>query len=319
MDLQQALDEAGLAPTGVEVTSLFTMKSSLTRLEDKQGKQYILKRIPPTYFKLCSEEAYFQGLSYFMGHLRPHIPLVHYNQENGVIQVRDGYILYPFVEGNLFSGSLKEVKSIAKVHAKMNKVLATMDQNKVDFIKSNCFLRQDHPQVLLKEAKEKVQNILTETTKAFVNILPLLEQYVDCADYGSITRQVTHKDIFPGNVIFKNNEVVSIIDPDEMMYIPRARDVMYAMWGFATRRPPRKGVFLPDMERVKTYFTEYMQHDPLTDEEIKLLPSIAIRIWVEDVLHFTLSSSLDDQALPDMQRKIRHLQHAIEVKDDYKL
>ena len=106
--------------------------------------------------------------------------------------------------------------------------------------------------------------------------------------FQNLPKQLTHKDIFPGNILYKQDNSVTIIDPDEFMYITRLRDVVYALWCFGARRADAS-LISPNPEIMKIYLDSYQQIDSLTTEEIRLIPQMAIRIWVEDLLNFALN------------------------------
>src|SRR3989344_5368843 len=219
-------------PSNLDI--VFTAKSSFQLLQDEQTKQiYILKIFPSISFSLTPPETYFKGLGYF--------------------------VLYPFIEGHSYTGSNDELKDTAQVHAKMNKALEEMDPKQVDFIKRkirNIFLRNGDLPTLFQEAETKIKsNNENESIAKLKLVLPLVRDQVEIIDenlYRSLPAGVSHKDVWPANVIYEEGKVTAILDPDEMMYIPRARDVMYSIWCFATYAPDGK-ITAPDMMKAKAY------------------------------------------------------------------
>lgn len=333
--LQVMLSESyglNLQPSVNDLAIFFTAKNKLSRLKDGQGKEYVLKEIPSSYFELSSAENYFQGLNYFMTHLHERgLPLVEYlptvSGKRFIEAAEKIYVLMPFEEGTLYSNDIEEVRQVALLHGKINLALEDLPEDQIQFItKHNCnpFLRQGVPLVSLHEKVKVRLDALDRTaaTELLEEVLPLVEANLDVLPdetYNHLPKQVTHKDIFPGNVLFKGEEKKSfLLDPDELLYLPRIRDVAYAIWGFSTRKPPQRGVFPPDSEKASAYLESYLQTGVLTAEEINLLPQVMVRIWVEDVLHYSLLSSFTDEDKPNVERKIKHLKHALEAQNEFR-
>ena len=337
--LQAMLSESyglNLQPSANNLAFFFTAKNKLSRLRDEQDKEYVLKEIPRCYFDLSSPENYFQGLNYFMAHLHERgLPLVEYLPtilgkifiEATIEATENIYVLMPFEEGTLYSNDIEEVRQVALLHGKINLALEELTEDKIQFITKhnhNHFLRQGVPLVNLYEKVKVRLDALDRTaaTELLEEVLPLVKANLDVLPdetYNHLPKQVTHKDIFPGNVLFKGEEKRPfLLDPDEFLYLPRIRDVAYAIWGFSTRKPPQKGVFPPDLEKASAYLESYLQEGVLTAEEINLLPQVMVRIWVEDVLHYSLLSSFTDEDKPNVERKINHLKHALEAQNEFR-
>src|SRR3989344_682642 len=314
-------------PSNLDI--VFTAKSSFQLLQDEQTKQiYILKIFPSISFSLTPPETYFKGLGYFVQHVTLEgIPLVNYlptiQGTRHMGHQGKYYVLYPFIEGHSYTGSNDELKDTAQVHAKMNKALEEMDPKQVDFIKRkirNIFLRNGDLPTLFQEAETKIKsNNENESIAKLKLVLPLVRDQVEIIDenlYRSLPAGVSHKDVWPANVIYEEGKVTAILDPDEMMYIPRARDVMYSILCFATYAPDGK-ITAPDMMKAKAYLTAYLNQSDLTDEEIKLFPKVAVRVWTEDFLHFVLNSDLSIDPLPNLESRVAHITNAVESQGKF--
>ena len=300
----------------------FNAKSSLHLLTEGTTK-FVLKEIPKEYFALCTPEHYFKGLQHFMQHvMNENIPLVSYlttNENTIYVKYNENYyVLYPFIEGSSFQSIIPEVQSMAKFHATLNRTLTTMAPTNVMHIKEtrSIFLRRERLQVTLQEVRKKAKSATASMFRQRVQeVLPLVEQQIALVDkkqYPALPKIVANKDFWPGNVIYQKGEVSALLDPDEMMYIPHIRDVVYAMWCFSTRNA--EGNIIPfNQERATHYIETYNQELPLTAQEKECIPIVAIRIWVEDLLNYSLNSDFIDELLPGLQRKITHLKNAIKT------
>ena len=313
---------------------IFTAKSSFNLLSDQDGLTYIVKEIPSAYIEKTTPEGYFSALDLFISYLNDNgVPVINYlKSKYNKISFNTGnqyYVIMPFIEGQHYSTNDNEIESIATLHGKANKILSELPPDKVDQIKMYCknlYFRQDVSlDDLRKKALDRVSTISNdrEALKLFNEVaLPLVDKYINIVSdeiYESLPKQVAHKDIFPGNVLFLGEDKEAfLLDPDELSYMPRVRDVAYGMWGFCCRKPPQKGVFPLDVRQANLYLKNYLSKGELTDKEISLIPQVMVRIWVEDVLHHALLSDFSDEDKSNVERKIKHLKHAVEAQDELK-
>ncbi len=325
--LAQLEKEYGLLLQKVEsdIPIQFQAKSSLSLLKDEEDSFYILKRIPPAYFKLSTPGDYFHGLSLFIRQVHAHeIPLVNYlfTQEGAVsLQYQeDYYVIYPYVSAAGYSGALEEVRSTASIHARMNCALKSMDPAEVDFIRrkiKNNFLTDEPLPVLLERVKEKLSSSQkNEVTKKISALVPVVEECLFSFDeklYHSLPAGVAHKDVWPANILYDQNELKVILDPDEAMYIPRVRDVMYSIWCFSTLTAEGR-VTSPDLISANAYLDAYVRAGELTTAEVRFLPEAAIRIWTEDFLHFMLKVNLSRNHIPGLEEKMTYLTDAVAAR-----
>jgi len=319
----------------------FNFKSSLILLENNFGQKFLLKEILDNYLNFYGEDLFIKGLSKFINNCS--------KLENEFIQYcktingnyftkinidnnkSNYYTLIPFHQTNRYNEENNQIIATAKSHAKMNLVLKNIEPSENKFFKENFqtgpFLRKESLNSLLKQVNEKIITVKNnvKTSQKFIIELTLAlklvkEQLPNIKDelFSNLPKQLVHKDIFPGNILFKEKNKITIIDPDEFMYLPKLRDITYALWCFGTRRADAS-LIPPNSKIMKLYFDNYQKIDPLSIEELKLIPQMAIRIWVEDLLNFALNVNFTKDWLYGLERKIKHLKNAINGQTVLKL
>ncbi len=321
----------GLQKVGnIHSDKFFPAKSPLTLLRDCTEQLYVLKRIPPAYLEFSSPQDYFHALSLFINQVRGQgIPLVNYLlTTDGKISLLHGtehYVVYPFTQGEPYSADEQEIRSTASVHAHMNGALDKMLPPDINFVREKIrskFLSNQQLQLLFEQLTDKLQRI-TESLPAqrVTNMMPLVREYLNVInekEYRLLPAGVAHKDVWPPNVIYEQNQLKILLDPDSMMYIPRVRDVSYSIWCFSSRTPDGKAT-APDMVKADAYLDSYLKKGTLTSAEIKVLPEAAIRVWIEDFLHFMLNVDLSLTFVPGLEEKIADVSNAVATRSKWRL
>ena len=283
--------------------SAYAPKSNLMLFEDNSSR-YVLKSVYDAYFTLStSPEEYSLGIGFFVDALRTaDLPIIDYlpTKESGYHYLigDQRFVLYPFVEAFSFRARNEEIADTATVHAKMNSVLERLDEPKAIFIRErlrNPFL----PGVSLEELYQlAVRSLMkydenSNVRKKFDQALILAstnKSIFPDDEYQALSSQICHKDIWPANVLYhENSKVKVVLDPDEMMHIPRIRDVVYAGWYFATfsemgREKDFDGEEI--RQKVGLYLENYLVYSSLTNEELSKFGEVAVRFHVEDLLSY---------------------------------
>ncbi|MBT4445662.1 phosphotransferase [archaeon] len=324
-----------------ETKFTFNFKSSLILLKDDKNQEYILKEVLSDYLNFYGTELFLKGLSQFIDSCNPlKNQFLTYNKTitgNYFVKITEPnvqdkhYCLIPFQENEKYNESKDQIQATATAHADMNLKLKNLDPNVTEFFETNFnngpFLRDQPILDLFSQVELKLENSTKQKnySKKFMRNLKLgldlaktqLEKIPDNL-FQNLPKQLTHKDIFPGNILYKQDNSVTIIDPDEFMYITRLRDVVYALWCFGARRADAS-LISPNPEIMKIYLDSYQQIDSLTTEEIRLIPQMAIRIWVEDLLNFALNVEFTENQIYELERKVQHLKNAISGQTVLKL
>lgn len=231
-------------------------------------------------------------------------------QENGSY-----YCALEFYEGHHFSGSIEELQSAAQGLALLHKVLEDYDltiHRKED--KLHQFLKEDE--------LEKIKNILGKDPEGDFNrmvqknlgeISHLYGETEDELFSVDLPRQLIHNDFHRMNGLFRDGELVVILDFDGMDIAERVRDVAFSCYRFSryTREGLVKEKIIP---RATEFLDNYCSRNPLTDEEISIIPTILTHEALRRVssilrLHYFYHDTMWSFDLPKHLRTIEDAQY----------
>lgn len=82
---------------------------------------------------------------------------------------------------------------------------------------------------------------------------------------------VVHGDFGPTNVLFRNGQIVAVLDFANVRHGPRVTDVAYALMAFSKWSRPRLHLAM-----ARTFLKAYQEQIPLTSKELELLPHLMI-------------------------------------------
>ena len=312
--------------------SAYAPKSSLMLFEDNSSR-YVLKSVYDAYFTLLtSPEDYSTGIGFFVDTLRnADLPIVNYLP---TIESRyhhligdQRFVLYPFVEAFSFRARNEEIADTATVHGKMNTVLEILDEPKAIFIREhlrNPFLPRASIEELYQLATGSLEKYEENSSarKQFDQALILASRTKSIFPddkYQALPSQICHKDIWPANILYhENSKVKVVLDPDEMMHIPRIRDVVYAGWYFATFSEGAREKDFDGEEirrKVGLYLENYLAYSSLTKEELSKFGQVAVRYHIEDLLSYLQHPGLPGEfsnVINIKMKRIYHTQRALE-------
>jgi homoserine kinase type II len=113
---------------------------------------------------------------------------------------------------------------------------------------------------------------------------------------------VIHGDYHGGNLLFKGNEVIGVVDFDLAHVCTRATEVAEALIAFATdHRLNLRHIVYPgalDLERAHRFLVAYCDEAHLSDAEIGALPDLIRTIWLCAALDPPLEPLLKLEAAP---------------------
>jgi Ser/Thr protein kinase RdoA (MazF antagonist) len=119
---------------------------------------------------------------------------------------------------------------------------------------------------------------------------------------GRLPQLVIHGDYHGGNLLFKGNEVVCVVDFDLAHVCSRATEVAEALIAFATDdRLNLRHIVYPgslDLERTRRFLVAYCDEARLSDAEIRALPDLIRTIWLCAALDPPLAPLLTLEAAP---------------------
>lgn len=184
---------------------------------------------------------------------------------NGVV-----YLL-SFYEGEHFNGTVPEVSDFAKEAATLHKRLKRCPIEyvpKIDFSRYEHLSSEDLDSIVSDIKRKSGKHEFDEYVLEYVDFLK--DRYKKNKAEGEkinrdkITIQYIHRDLHPGNVLFKNGKTEVILDLNSIAKLELVRDVAFACYRFALYNTKNAD----EMKKRKDAFIgSYMKSNPLTDEE----------------------------------------------------
>ena len=202
---------------------------------------------------------------------------------NNLIKYKKGnWWLYKYIEGKIAEPlSLKQILELAKMVAiyhnaieeinLSNKKPKTKDFDKKTTLKGIEKLRKETASI----KKKKLQNVifLEELDK----ILPLLKSIKNKL-YNKLPQYALHRDLNPENILWKNNELIGVIDFENVgtMNENFVTDLAFTIMFSATTEKEHK----LNIRKTKEFVRTYQKYRKLSKKEISLIPDIITIGWI---------------------------------------
>lgn len=221
-------------------------------------------------------------------------PVKSLNDHLSVKSENNYYAFFSFIKGTHFLPSRDGYLAVAKEVGNLHKVLGSLDQKYISKIKKmsqsnvNIYYNRiktydikDLERIEKKIKKIKYQSAVIKTVK---QELPFLKNTIqEISKYSSqikkLPKSIIHSDLHPHNLLMYNQQVSAILDFDSIRESERARDVAAAIYRlgrqflinthYTEEKINKKAVRLKDL-----FLKEYCTINPLSKEEIKLMPII---------------------------------------------
>jgi homoserine kinase type II len=121
--------------------------------------------------------------------------------------------------------------------------------------------------------------------------------------FGPLPELVIHGDYHGGNLIFRGDQIVGVVDYDLAHWCSRMMEVAEALIAFCTdpelqlKHIVYSGAL--DLERVSSFLTAYQEEASLSEAEIRALPDLVRSIWLCAALDPPLEPQLSLQDAPN--------------------
>jgi len=170
--------------------------------------------------------------------------------------MRDGlpWTILPFVEGSWLKSDYESLFSLAKIQAEMHLITPPIN------LKSNFSMGIS--------LFEKLFNIANENNEWTDFLLLLKSSRSLYHNIENLPRGIIHGDLFPDNVIGRDNSAISILDFEEVCNDILAFDLMMTFVGFGWEGGE------PVEERWKAILDGYQSVRKLSEDEISALPDL---------------------------------------------
>jgi Ser/Thr protein kinase RdoA (MazF antagonist) len=202
------------------------------------------------------------------------------------------YELFRFINGNRFDKSNPAAAESGRILAHFHDILADFPfeptAKKKSFHQEKSFFSViTETAEVLKKHETKEQLVGIDNTVKF-----LREQYekafdkVESVGYSTLPTGIVHGDWHPGNTLYKDGEIIAVIDFDSLRYCPRITDIANGALQFSMRMGDAEDVEnWPDTFRGHTIQSLVQAYDqfttrPLMASERAIVPSLMIEAMV---------------------------------------
>ena len=183
---------------------------------------------------------------------------------------REKAFLTEFYTGTHFSGSEKEIISVAKTLAKLHKTLEIVK------IQYNFRTNQSYYKIITDAEIKKIIGLLKKKTdpidikinKKMPYIIERIQNISKKTTDSKIKHHLIHHDLHPGNIIFQNKNVNVIIDFNSMRKGYRIEDVGFAGFRFAEQHSTTKDMI---KNKLNLFCNTYNKENELSSKELENL------------------------------------------------
>jgi Ser/Thr protein kinase RdoA (MazF antagonist) len=193
------------------------------------------------------------------------------NKQNEYVNNTPIFYLTKFYTGKFFSNTLNEIKESAENIAKLHKVLS---KNKIKYK-----YKPDSSKYYTIISKKEIDNISdkikdnpkVELNKKIQSKLLFLIDKIDEINKTSpknnlkFSNQLIHGDLHPENMIFKNSQLVTILDFNDMQFTKIIKEISFSCIRFSMYNTDNKKLM---NNRVEKFLETYHQFNKLNLNEI---------------------------------------------------
>ena len=236
---------------------------------------------------------------------------------NSMLEWQGGvYELFEYIPGQAYPHTLEATFDAGRVLALYHKLLEDFQSEFQPAVGSY----HNHPAIeqglaavpaALPTAGEALPPLLQFLRDSYVEAAGIVEE----AGIGGWPRQYVHGDWHPGNMLFRENHVVAVIDYDSARVLPRIIDTANGALQFSITMTEEDAAKWPDYvdeSRFKRFVRGYDEVVLLSDAEVRVMPHLMVEALVaEAVLPIAVCGAfghVDGLAFLQMvQRKVRWL------------
>ncbi len=208
----------------------------------------------------------------------------------------DNWVMYPFIEGRNYNGSLEDIYLAGSILGKIHKL-----SNSGDYIFMHGFNWNIYDEEFITEVKKDIDMIHSNYSDMFENekaqcLFEELKNLIDTNFDNLKEKQLPYVDgvwdYKANNLIYTDNNAV-LIDPDNGGFIPRIFDLALSLILFHTELegiPSR--IFT--IEEWNTFMSGYQEHIALTDVERMLWKSYLELVFIDEAM-WAINDLADDE------------------------
>ena len=201
---------------------------------------------------------------------------------NTLLQLKgNAYEMFEFVAGEGYARSPAQTRAAGEMLARFHEATANFAQ--IEFAPSGDY----HDATAIRTGLCAISSGLsshdsfTGDEAELVSLIQTLiatydraAEAVDATGFAAWEPRILHADWHPGNLMFRRNEVVAVIDYDSVRRSQRVIDVANGVLQFSMRGEGDPATWPPelDQKRLAAFLTGYHQREPLMKEEPDCLP-----------------------------------------------
>lgn len=212
------------------------------------------------------------------------------DEKNTALNLNDHiYEMFEYIEGQRCDGSSESAedagKTLALFHKDLEGFACQFDALKKSFHDST--LVRGH---LRSISKHKVKNGTPKLIKLGEKLSSLYNHSstnVNTLDFDNWPAQIIHGDWHPGNMLFKNQKVVAVLDFDSIKIAPVTCDLANGMLHFSIvggRPNPADWPDYLNLEKLKSFYQGYCDIIKLPEEQIDALPDLMIETMIAEAV-----------------------------------
>jgi Ser/Thr protein kinase RdoA (MazF antagonist) len=241
-----------------------------------------------------------------------------------VIQEGRIYELFRFIRGKRFDKSNPAAAESGRVLAHFHDILREFPdepETTFSFHRGNSFVQRigEVKDILLKNEDSAELNGIDETLSYLQSQYESAHSKIKFVDITSLPTCIVHSDWHPGNMLYKDGEIIAVIDFDSLRVSPRITDIANGALQFSMRMGDAEDVeHWPDSFRGHTIQSLVQSYDqftklPLMASERTIIPPLMVEaLLVESIVPIhktgTFGRIRGSAFLRMVERKLRWLE-----------
>ncbi len=250
------------------------------------------------------------------------------DEHNSLLQLHGHvYELFEYVEGTRYAGSLEETtyagRALAEYHGAVTDFRTEWNPPTGSYHDAPSVRNGLNAIPTVAGSHDSVVGHEAELLHLTQQLHELYDQAAERVEHGGLAAwpaTIIHGDWHPGNMLFRDQRVVALLDFDAARHQPRIIDVAYGMLQFSILRGtagPQEWPAYFDETRMRRFLAGYLAGQPLPDDHRRVIPWLMIESLVaEAALPIAMTGSFGRLpgfgVLQMVARKVRWLRENVE-------
>lgn len=258
----------------------------------KEGKDYFIRKYRKTISAVTVERE--ANLIVLLAEKGLPVPSIYSNGQDELVSYADDgapFFVQDYIEGDFFPSEGLELnrgqlvsaaQTLARLHQELIKLPNQETPADITSFTSEQFFSTSSARLIWEIAQAEVAMGESELDRLMQYVAQ--EKLREIASFNAETinnyvktlpRILAHGDFTPQNLIYKGNEVVSVVDWELARYQPRVWEVTRAICSFCKQGTTEFFNTPIDIDKMKIFLEAYQSQNPLTTEELLSIPDMA--------------------------------------------